>query len=398
MSTNHTALAILVVLLAVLAVALGLYGLLVWQRSDVALTGAILLLGLAQLLSLFWLRRPAMRSDGQEDLALHLRRDRERYAEAVRRLDQLGADQAALGAALEHVQERLTAIESLPAPPPPIEQTVHEIDGPISAHAARAAAAAPATMRGPLQPPVELFLEPIVRIKEARTVYYRASLAELGTDGTYVSVRKTPAIDFECFRQVVPVARRFRARNRIIGIFCPLSPASFSDEEFIARLLDLLREERDVAGGLVVDITQKGLASLEERGLEGLAWLAELGATFCMSHTDVAGPDIPSLAHLGFQFIDIDAAIITRSAMASNLSVREPALKLFHEAGQHGVSVIAANVTQEHELEAVLGYASLARGPFFFAAAAGSSPGRCDDARIRRRLTGRGCAVSQPPE
>jgi cyclic-di-GMP phosphodiesterase TipF (flagellum assembly factor) len=161
------------------------------------------------------------------------------------------------------------------------------------------------------------------------------------------------------------VARRFRARNRIIGIFCPLSPASFSDEDFIARLLALIRQERDVAGGLVVDITQKGLASLEESGLEGLAWLAELGATFSMSQTDVAGPDIPALSHLGFQFIDIDAGIIARAATASNLSVREPALKLFREAGEHGVSVIAANVAGERELEAVLGYASLARGPLF---------------------------------
>ena len=115
-----------------------------------------------------------------------------------------------------------------------------------------------------------------------------------------------------------------------------------------------------------------------------------------MSQTDVAGPDVPA-SHLGFQFIDIDAGLIARSAAASNLSVREPARKLFREAGEHGVSVIAANVTQERELEGVLGYASLARGPLF-AAAAGSSPRRRADARIRRRLTGRGCAVSQPTE
>jgi EAL domain-containing protein (putative c-di-GMP-specific phosphodiesterase class I) len=364
MSRSRTSLAILVVLFALLAVALGLYGLLVWRRSDIALTSAILLLGLAQLLSLFWRRRHTARGDGPEDAAI--RHDREHFAESIRRLDQLSAGHAALGAEIEQIQERLAAIEAFAVSAPPLERHVQEIEGAISTLAARPAGPAPATMRGHHpRPPVELFLEPVVRIKEARTVYYRASLAELGTDGTYVSVRKTPALDFECFRQVVPVARRFRARNRIIGIFCPLSPASFSDEEFIARLLELLRQERDVAGGLVVDITQKGLASLEESGLEGLAWLAELGATFCMSHTDVAGPDIPALAHLGFQFIDIDAAIIARSAAASNLSVREPALKLFREAGEHGVSVIAANVADERELEGVVGYASLARGPLF---------------------------------
>ena len=104
---------------------------------------------------------------------------------------------------------------------------------------------------------------------------------------------------------------------------------------------------------------------------------------------------MPALSHLGFQFIDIDAGLIARSAAASNLSVREPARKLFREAGEHGVSVIAANVTQER-VEGVLGYASLARGPLF-AAAAGSCRPRAD-ARIRRRLTGRGCAVSQPTE
>jgi cyclic-di-GMP phosphodiesterase TipF (flagellum assembly factor) len=369
MSRSHTALAILVVLLAFLAVVLGLYGLFVWRRSDVALTGAILLLGLAQLLSILWRRRhqAAVSSHREGDLA-----------EGLHRLDQLSAASAALGERLEQVDERLTAIERFTAPQSPqLEQRVDEIEGATNVLAGRPAtaatlpeqqAAAPPVgrpQRGFPLPPVELFLEPIVRIKEARTVYYRASLAEQGTDGTYIPVRKTPALDFECFRQVVPVARRFRARNRIIGIFCPLSPASFSDQDFIARLLDLIRQERDVAGGLVVDITQKGLASLEESGLEGLAWLAELGATFSMSHTDVAGPDIPALFHLGFQFIDIDAGIIARAATASNLSVREPALKLFRDAGEHGVSVIAANVAGERELEAVLSFASLARGPLF---------------------------------
>jgi EAL domain-containing protein (putative c-di-GMP-specific phosphodiesterase class I) len=369
MSRSHTALAILVVLLAFLAVVLGLYGLLVWRRSDVALTGAILLLGLAQLLSIVWRRRHGqLGGSSQRDNGL---------AESQRRLAELGADSAALGEKLVEIEGRLVAIERFTPPQSPqLEQHVDEIEGAINAFAGRPATAvalpdqpaAPPVRRpewGPQRPEVELFLEPIVRIKEARTVYYRASLAEPGADGTYIPVRKTPALDFECFRQVVPVARRFRARNRIIGIFCPLSPASFSDEDFIARLLALIRQERDVAGGLVVDITQKGLASLEESGLEGLAWLAELGATFSMSQTDVAGPDIPALSHLGFQFIDIDAGIIARAATASNLSVREPALKLFREAGEHGVSVIAANVAGERELEAVLGYASLARGPLF---------------------------------
>lgn len=369
MSRSHTALAILVVLLAFLAVVLGLYGLLVWRRSDVALTGAILLLGLAQLLSIVWRRRHGqLGGSSQRDSGL---------ADSQRRLAELGADSAALGEKLVEIEGRLVAIERFTPPQSPqLEQHVDEIEGAINAFAGRPATAvvlpdqpaAPSVRRperGPPRPEVELFLEPIVRIKEARTVYYRASLAEPGADGTYIPVRKTPALDFECFRQVMPVARRFRARNRIIGIFCPLSPASFSDEDFIARLLALIRQERDVAGGLVVDITQKGLASLEESGLEGLAWLAELGATFSMSQTDVAGPDIPALSHLGFQFIDIDAGIIARAATASNLSVREPALKLFREAGEHGVSVIAANVAGERELEAVLGYASLARGPLF---------------------------------
>lgn len=373
MSRSHTALALLVVLLAFMAVVLGLYGLLVWRRSDVALTGAILLLGLAQLLSIVWRRRHNRR-------AIAAQRETDLLA-TQGRLEQYGAATAALGDKLEQLAEQLAAIErfNLEPRPPQLEQHGDAIERAIEVPAPAGRGAIPANvpepppaappMRRPARdvprPEVELFLEPIVRIKEARTVYYRASLAEPGADGTYIPVRKTPALDFECFRQVVPVARRFRARNRIIGIFCPLSPASFSDEEFIARLLDLIRQERDVAGGLVVDITQKGLATLEESGLEGLAWLAELGAAFSMSQTDVAGPDIPALSHLGFQFIDIDAGIIARAATASNLSVREPALRLFREAGEHGVSVIAANVAGERELEAVLSYASLARGPLF---------------------------------
>jgi hypothetical protein len=254
--------------------------------------------------------------------------------------------------------------------PPQLEQHGDAIERAIDVPAPAGRTAIPANVRAPpAAPPMRrpardgrargrALSEPIVRIKEARTVYSRASLAEPGADGLYPGAQKTrPSISNA--RQVVPVARHF-APATAYRHFLPVV-AGLLQRRGVHRPLDLIRRERDVAGGLVVDITQKDPPP-RRAASKALAWLAELGAAFrCprpMSRTRYSRP-----LHLG-PVHRYRRRHHRQGGDGLQPVVREPACGS-SQAGEHGVSVIAANVAGERELEAVLSYSSLARGPLF---------------------------------
>ena len=123
-----------------------------------------------------------------------------------------------------------------------------------------------------------------------------------------------------------------------------------SDFDFIAELLDLLRQERDVAGSLVIDITQKGLGSLEAGRTRGTGMAGRARSDLLAVANRHCRPDVPALAHLGFQFLDIEASIIAKAAAASSPALRDAVLRRLRQSGEHGVSVLAAQVTHEASL------------------------------------------------
>jgi cyclic-di-GMP phosphodiesterase TipF (flagellum assembly factor) len=197
---------------------------------------------------------------------------------------------------------------------------------------------------------VALFLTPIVRLETTRTSYYRASFRSSGPGGESRFVAR-----------VVAVLRHLEQRGRAVGVFCPLAGHAFADEHFLRRLVKFLRHNDDVAGKLVIEIAQDDLAGLDRAGMKGLAWLAELGATFCLARASPEGPDLAALRDLGFQFIDIDLA---------SLPPADPERQhLLHvlatEAERHDLTLMAGPVREAAELEWLKVSATLGHGPYF---------------------------------
>jgi EAL domain-containing protein (putative c-di-GMP-specific phosphodiesterase class I) len=233
---------------------------------------------------------------------------------------------------------------------------------------------------------LDLHLEPVVELAETRTVYYRANLVLTRDDGTRLgsyllslSAERggfAPALDLALFRRVCPVIRHLKARNRRPGVFCPLSPQSFAERDVLDELVQFLGANKDAAGAMVIEISQPALAALSSSGMEGLAYLAELGATLSLSSARLEGPDLETLAVLGFRFLDLDIAALVGAhgwdAFLENGAVH----RLARRADQVGLTVLAANVVRTEELERVRPFARLARGPLF-------SPPRV----VRREIT-----------
>src|SRR5262245_30791438 len=316
---------------------LAIVGFCVWSvfhggSTELILGGAIITLGLAQLIS-FTARDQALTS-------------------AMRRVSDIMGAYGALSRELHSVSRRVSTIESyglleqqadhggrrllqrsseraheqdeVAPEPDPTRSTVH-----ATARAAPQAAPAPA-QRSPAgaqtleEERFDLYLEPIVQIEDGSTRHYRGSLSLRMTDGTRVGMETIqhqatkaglmPMLDILTVTRVLPVLRRLMQRQRGIGIFCTASAASLADHDFIQKLNSLISDNSDLAKGLIIEVKQQALAELSKEGQEGLARLAELGVTFCLGDADGHGADVQTLSHLGFHYVTMDVMTLANSS------------------------------------------------------------------------------------
>lgn len=320
-----------------------------------ALAAAVALVGVVQLLILIGNWRRSAPAEAREPA--HVSHARARTASELIRQDRAGADWRTS----EPVE-----------PDMPIASASAE-----DAESAEPEAVRPIASGGDLldQGQLDLHLEPIVELAESSTVYYRSSLALTRRDGGRLGPSLLSlgagqgdfalALDLALFRRVCPVIRHLKARGRRPGVFCPLSPQSFADQGMLDELVDFLKTNQDAAAGMVIEVSQAGLGALSPAGMEGLARLAEIGATLSLSDARLDGPDPTTLALLGFRFFEID---VPRLASADGWDAFEEdndAWCLARRADVAGLTVIAANLTSSHELERVRSFTRLARGPLF---------------------------------
>ena len=227
----------------------------------------------------------------------------------------------------------------------------------------------------PQPQPVQLFLEPVVRLAEGRTAYYKASFRlrdQSPADLTHIiasadlpvvnghSSLWDPALDAQLLQQVLPLLEKLRARRGATGIFCPISVATLENTTALQELVGLLQANPEAAAGIVLDIHHTALAGLSEAGLQGLAWLASLGATFCLTGEGMLYDELPALAELGFAFIDVPG-----DGLAQPVQQGMTAEELLHATEVNNIAVIASGVEQPDDATSVMHASSLGRGPGF---------------------------------
>ena len=223
--------------------------------------------------------------------------------------------------------------------------------------------------------PVQLYLEPVVRLAEGRTAYYKASFRlrdQSPADLTHIvasadlpvvngqSVLWDPSLDARLLQQVLPLLEKLRARRGATGIFCPISVATLENTTALQEFVALLQANPEGAAGIVLDIHHTALAGLSEAGLQGLAWLASLGATFCLTGEGMLYDELPALSELGFAFIDVPGEGLIQPAQPG---ITAEALLQVTEA--NNIALIASGVQQPDDAASLMHASSLGRGPGF---------------------------------
>jgi cyclic-di-GMP phosphodiesterase, flagellum assembly factor TipF len=353
--------------------------------TELILGGAIIILGLAQLLS-FTARDHALNSAlrrvtdimgayGALTRELHAVTRRVATIEGQAMLEHAGARPAA---GREWLQRSLQRPQRSLEPAPSQRAAIPSTPPPSDLRQPAAAPPAPARRPGETTPSqfqeerFDLYLEPIVQIEDGSTRHYRGSLSLRMSDGTRVGMETIqhqatkaglmPMLDYLTVTRVFPVLRKLMQRQRGVGIFCTVSAAALADHDFINKLLALISQNAELAKGLVLEIKQPTLAELSKEGQASLGKLAEQGVTFSLGDVDGHGPGVLSLSDLGFHYVAID---IMTLANASSKQAEETLGNYTRDAAFHGLEVIAANVSTRTELAAVTAKASLGYGGLF---------------------------------
>jgi EAL domain-containing protein (putative c-di-GMP-specific phosphodiesterase class I) len=346
------------------------------QNRGYAVTGAIIVLAIGQvfLLAMIWSRNAALASrlelQGRtlRAIADDLRRFAERLDEAERQISEAPGESVA-----SEVQNLRHSFHSLSEE---IERTRDRIESGILAKTY-----APRPQSPPQPPPaapaldasherLELSLEPVVELASDHTAHYRAQLSLVEAPGREVphSVLMAkadaggfrPAIDFVMLKQALPVYRRLRAKNPRMRIFVPLGLSSLNGAADLDRLVILMEQSADVAGGIVLEIEHRNLGALSPVGIGGLARLARLGVTMALIGVSTSGLDLAALRQLGVRFLDIEA---TSFETGSGLSPSWLQFSQFARAMQF--QIVAGGVTTAAQAAAAGQLARYARGSFF---------------------------------
>ncbi len=220
-----------------------------------------------------------------------------------------------------------------------------------------------------------LFLEPVIDLEAMGTAFYRAELAyrnDLGEQKRLNQISQqieddgfSGVMDMKLFTRLGPVIERLATRGNLLGVICPVSRQSFGNHDFLEELTRYLQEFPELARVLVIEISQADLAKLSEDGMTGLAFLAQIGATFCLGGTGLESPDLTTLASLGFRMLDIDYQENMERYKLAGFGSNGHAAQLRKDATTASMSIIGSGLQRKSQKDILNNLIDFGRGPLF---------------------------------
>jgi cyclic-di-GMP phosphodiesterase TipF (flagellum assembly factor) len=163
---------------------------------------------------------------------------------------------------------------------------------------------------------VDLHLQPIVNLPQRRVCFYEGfTRLRDETDriimpaeflGAAQSAGLLGAIDNLLLFRCVQIVRRLSERDRRIGVFCNIAASSLGDEEFFPQFLEFIRENRDLSGSLIFELSAQDFTSRTAVTARNMSKLADLGFRFSIDRASGLEMDLPALQTAGVRFMKIE--------------------------------------------------------------------------------------------
>lgn len=217
---------------------------------------------------------------------------------------------------------------------------------------------------------VELHLQPIVSLPQRRIAFYecytrlRDNSGNLVLPGEFLRVAEhsglVAEIDNMLLLKSVHLARKMVKRDKRISLFCNLSPTSLADESFFGQFIDFLRENRDLSGSIIFELTRDAFDRLSMTAERNMGRLFDLGFRFSIDRCDSIDLDLRKLERMGVRYVKIAGERLVEQLVRENVRPITGLAREF-EAGdvaslfaRYGVDLIADRVESERTIVEIL--------------------------------------------
>jgi len=223
---------------------------------------------------------------------------------------------------------------------------------------------------------IDIYLQPIVTLPQRKVRFYEAVTRLRDHNEKIIAAEDfiVPAeaaglmgrIDHSVILRSVQVLRRLMVRNKDVGVFCNIAPATLADPASFAQCLDFLDANRAVAASFVLEFKQNAFNHFGPAEREHLAALAQRGYRFSLDHVEDLRIEPRELADRGVRFIKVSAGLLLDQKQGAGADIH--AADLSDLLGRFGIDLIAERIEGERAVVDLLDYNVRFGQGFLFAA------------------------------
>ncbi|WP_297731128.1 EAL domain-containing protein [uncultured Maricaulis sp.] len=216
---------------------------------------------------------------------------------------------------------------------------------------------------------VDLYLQPVVTLPQRRTAFYESYTRLRDATGRVLAPAAFMAaaeeaglmaeVDNLLLFRCVQIVRRLTGQDRKVAIFCNVSLNSLSDETFFPEFLDFIRQNKDLSGSLIFEISQRAFEERDAIAARNMARMADFGFRFSIDQIAHVELDLTEMERAGVRFAKIGGrrlldAIDNYESIAgyeAGAIATEDLAGLF---GRHGIELIVDKIEDESTVVEVL--------------------------------------------
>lgn len=162
---------------------------------------------------------------------------------------------------------------------------------------------------------VEMHVQPVVTLPQRRIAYYegytrlRDTTGAVILPGEFMRVAEASGvvaeIDNLLLLRCVQTARRLIKADRRTSLFCNISPTSLADESFFPEFIAFLRDNRDLAGSIIFELSRDAFERLPLAAERNMGRLFDMGFRFSLDRCDGVDLDLRRLERAGVRYVKV---------------------------------------------------------------------------------------------
>jgi cyclic-di-GMP phosphodiesterase, flagellum assembly factor TipF len=217
---------------------------------------------------------------------------------------------------------------------------------------------------------VELHIQPVVALPQRKVSFYegftrlRDVTGAIILPGEFLRVAEPSGlvneIDNLLLLRCVQIARKLLKQDRRMGLFCNVSPSSLADEGFFPQFIAFLRENKDLAGSIIFELSRDAFDRLPMAAERNMGRLFDLGFRFSIDRCETIDLDLRKLERVGVRYVKIAGDTLVRQ-LSREGALPVTGLSREFQPGdvaslfaRYGVDLIADRVESERTVVEVL--------------------------------------------